>query len=460
MIDVYLVLIIILNLLLISPFIVVLTSRKFLKTMFQVSIAHAQNLGFLISINGSIRIGKTSFQSGLSHILQILLQMKAIEKIEKTRKVYKSLNFNVIDEIVYQKYDEYYQEEKGFPNFDLILDDLTSFFRSKGVDIDETIIYNLLDTQTSSRYFEDYIFALWVVNIRNNYVQSKTKFYSHITQNISYDLNPNHRKIHVAYKQKDYSIYEYMVLLLDEVSDESGANKRFDDVKEEDGDKDFLRKFGQMFQEHNYLITTKQDVKDEIKKFRSLTQSNIWLPEKVQQKGYFNFILNIVSMVYSLFYFFYIIFMVDIPYLVKKLFKSEIIIEIQNEQEVHKVIESLDEYKDYHYKLVNLKRTLDNKLLYIDWFLFSISYNKYLVLNYQSEDDVKKKDPTMFDKQFFYIPTQFCFGTYDTHYYRNIQKELLDQTTTRSDETNWFKQTKYFDKVKSKKEDEYDEIDF
>jgi hypothetical protein len=429
--------------------------------MFNVSIAHSSNLGFLISINGSIRIGKTSFQSGLSHILQMLLQQMAIDKIDKTRKIFKSLNFNVIDTMIHQKFISHFQDEKGFPNFELILKELIEFFKTNKVDIEETLIYNMLNTQKSAKWFEDYILALWVVEVRNTYVQSKTKFYSHITQNVSYDFNVNHRKIHKAYENKDYAIYEYMVLLIDESSDETGANKRFDDVKEEDGDKDFLRKFGQMFQEHNYLITTKQDVKDEIKKFRTLTQSNIWLPEKVQQKGYYKFIVTIMRMIYSIYLFFYSLIMVNLPYLFKKVFKKPVMIEIEDEV-FERYIDTLDEYKEYHYKLKNLKRNIDNKLLHLDWFLFSISYNKYLVLNYQSEDDVKKKDPTMFNRQFYYIPTHFCFGTYDTHQYRNIQKELLDVTETKSQPINWFKETKYFENLKSnKKEDEtYDRIDF
>jgi hypothetical protein len=94
---------------------------------------------------------------------------------------------------------------------------------------------------------------------------------------------------------------------------------------------------------------------------------------------------------------------------------------------------------------VNIKRNADNKMHFIEAFLDSIGYNKYIIWDYPSEEDVKKRDPIYFDLMKFYIPTKYCFGTYDTHHYRIIQKELLDASQTESKEINWFINPNYFE---------------
>ena len=104
-----------------------------------------------------------------------------------------------------------------------------------------------------------------------------------------------------------------------------------------------------------------------------------------------------------------------------------------------------EEYKEVRYNAVNVKRNVQNRLFYIDAFLGSLGYNKYEVWNYPSEEDVKKRDPTYYDLQYFFIPTKYCFGTYDTHHYRMIQHELLQRTKENSKEINWFINPNYFE---------------
>ena len=414
------------------PLILISIKYSFLKQAFNISIAYAQQLGFLISINGSIRVGKTSKQSGLKHIFEILIENMILERINTIRKIYKSIDFNFIDMLI----DQYVQSDpihlsQGIQaqiKLDTLLETIINILLQKNVNLDTTVINNFLSNKTSRQLIEEYIFTYWVYNYRRNYVSSKTIFYSHITHTFSYDYNVEQTKIHKAYDLKEYAIYDYMVELIDEASDDIGQNKRFQDLKEEDGDKDYRRKFGQIHQERNWQITTKQDVKDEVAKFRRLTQSNIWISEKVSQRGTNRFILTIAAFMFNIIYFFYDLTVTRFHWI----FSNK-----------HRL--SFEDFKEYFYKSINFKRDLDNFLLYLDWYLKSAGYNRYDIRVYANEEDVKSNDPNKFQKQVYYIPTKFCWGTYDTHKYRSIQHELLLRTTKYAKESNYFEQKPYFE---------------
>lgn len=427
------------------PLILILIKYEFLKRGFEISIAYAHQLGFLISINGPIRVGKTSFQSGLKHIFEIIIENMILEKIDTVIKIFKSIDFNFIDSII----DEYFIGHEdliiGLHNqmkFDEINKILLDLLEIKMFNMYHSVINNILSNKTSKQLFEDYIFSYWVYNYRRNYVQSKTTFYSHLTGTFSYDYNVEQTKIHKAYELKEYAIYDYMVELIDEASDDIGQNKRFSDMKEEDGDKDYRRKFGQIHQERNWQITTKQDVKDEVAKFRRLTQSNIWIQSKVEQRGTNRFILTITSFIFHIFYFIYDITAVRYRYT------------FQNKAKL-----DYDSFYEIDYKRIHLKRDFDNFLLHLDWFLKAAAYNRYDIRVYANEEDVKSNDPLKFIKQVYYIPSRYCWGTYDTHKYRSIEHELLMNSKVQSSESNWFDTKPYFEE-RAKNNDDHSNDNF
>ena len=414
------------------PLIIIGVQRKFLSRGFEISIAYAKMLGFLISINGSIRRGKTSFQSGLSHIFQIILQQEIEDYILEVQKIYAFIDFNELDQMILNAFQELESSSEFETKHVEASENILKFLDKKyNLDLEKTLVYNFYSSKTSLKYLTDYIYSFYVLNLRRNYVQSKTKFYSHITGNVSYKYDVKHQKIHTAFNEKDYSIYDYMIELVDEASDEIGASKRYEDVKEEDGDKDYRRKFGQIHQERNRIITTKQDVKDEIKKFRTLTQSNIYLPFKVEQRGQNKWIYNIIEFIYNVKFFFYKLFIVWLPFRLAKLFTH--------------LDDDYEEYQQAQWRSINYRRKQYNKLLHISWYLKSIGYNKYEIWDYPDENDVKKSNKEYFNRMIFYIPIKYCFGTYDTHHWKNIQRELLEHTKTESCEDNWFINMPYFE---------------
>ena len=425
---------------LILPLLFIFIPRVILNYRSEISRQYAYEMGYLISADGPIRIGKTSFQSGLSHFFQEEMMMKVQDLIDTVRKIYKNLDYVMIDNLI----NDEFNLKPDYPEFDLILEKLVIHLESLDFVPRKSVIFNFFSSKTTMNYLEDYIFAYWVLNYRNNYVQSKTPFYSHITGNMSHFLNVEDFKINESFGSQSYSINDYMVLLIDEVTDEQGAQKRLENVKEDDGQKDYYRKFGQIHQERNRLITTKQESADQIARLRRLTQSNCWIDEKVSQYGSMRLLLALITSFFNIFYFFYSIIFVVIPFAFKKLTRKTDI--------------TLEDYKDVHYRSINLKRKLDNKLLYIDWYLFSMSYNKYVIHIYDKADDVGKHDTTLFKKHVLIIPIYMCFGTYETHFWKNIQKEQLQNSTVRSKETNWFHRDKYFEKKELREEN--NDVDF
>jgi hypothetical protein len=435
-----------LNIILGIPLILTAINRTFLNRLFEIACAYFKQLGFLDSINGVIRVGKTSLQSGLKHIgeLEIIDQLESM--ILKTKQVYSHIDFRDLDQLLEQRFtniwpgyfviDVEYQLE-----FDILTQDIIKWFEvHENMNLSTSIIYNFTSSKTSQKYIEDYVMAYFCLNFRKNFVMSKTPFYSHITGTFSYQLNPENFKINDAYKLQNYAIYDFMIILVDEYSDDYAASARYDDMKETSGVKDYLRKFGQIHQERNKLITTKQDVKDEMKKLRNLTQSNLWIPTKVEQRGISRLLLKVITFFYTFYFFFY-----DLTIVRYRMVKFNL-----EQKKMGLDPYDFDDYLEHDYKRVNLKRHVEHRLLHIDWFLFSIGFNKYEVWNYSSEEDVKKRDPQYYQKMMFYIPIQFCFGTYDTHYWRMIQKEQLLNTQEVSNESNWFEEVKYFESVEEK----------
>lgn len=465
----------IITLILALPLLLTFVSRTFLNKMFEIALHYAKKLGFLQSINGVIRVGKTSAQSGLKHLYEIDIQQNLIKIILQTKQVFNYIDFRILDHMIEERLNEIWKGEFKLGisyqiEFDNLTQDIINWFKEIELkDLKSTIIFNFTSAKKSEKYIEDYVFAYFCLNYRKNYVLSKTPIYSHITGSMSYQLDPEEFKINDSYNMRKYAIYDYMVMLVDEYSDDFSASARYDDMKETSGVKDYLRKFGQIHQERNRLITTKQDVKDEIKKLRNLTQSNLWIPIKVEQRGTSRMLYKFIKFIYSSWFRFYDLTIVLFRYIKQKHKISNILLNILIY--ITYLIFLLPiylftsysfefpEFKEFDYKRINIKRHIEHRLLHIDWFLFSVGFNKYEMWNYASEEDVKKRDPSTYEKLMFYIPIQYCFGTYDTHYWSMIQKELLTHSQTVSNESNWFNKESYY-KQEEDKGSENDDIEF
>jgi hypothetical protein len=395
-----------------------------------ITIGTINRFGFLISLIGEIGGGKSSGQSAITHAYTVIFQQKIIELMTKVKTIYKSIDFNDIDEYLYSAFTE--QSEY---DFNQIVRDLFHIFN-----INQNIVYDFFSYKTTFDYFKDYVFSFYVLYIRNNYVYSVTHIFNRISGNFNMKLNLEWHKIKEAYKKQDYGIEDFAVELIDEASDELASGFWHDLEKDESGAKEYRRKYRHIHQERNRMIDTRQDSSDMVKKLRNLTQTHL---EMTETKYIFLFkeLYMIIQSLLKSKMFLYKLFKLYIPYAWYKL------------PRLRKGM-SYQEFYDIRYATINKLRNQYNKILYIEWYLKSYGLVRFYAKKYHSADDVGKTSEEYFDRLKLYFPALWAFGTYEQFAFNSIQEQLL-QFNKRSNqaEVNIFFQPSYFEKVISPKDD-------
>lgn len=440
------------DILLIIPLVTYFGRRKYLSIMYNRSIAQIDTLGYLNSINAPVKTGKTSLGQGISHILQILTMNRIEELFDKTKKMFKQIDFVRLDDFIMSDFVSQYEaiiEACERPSIEMIsihktIQNMFIHFGYK-----DRLIYDFINIKTFSEWMYKYAEGLFVMYIRSNFVQSKTKVYSHITGKFNYSYDLDDQKIYLAYDKGEFAVYKYMVELIDEASDEMDAEKWREE--KDTGAKEYRRKYAHIFEETNRMITIKQDSSDEIKKFRSLHQSNLYIIEKVDQRGTGRDLYSIIKTILYIPVWFY----------TKRL---QIAFSVRYVIHLIKTKEKLDysQFMRTRYAMINLQRKIDNKLYYIDMFLKRIAYNRFHVLNYPSEEDVGKRDPIYYTDMTLYIPTLYCWGVFNHVEYRTIYEDLMNVTNKHASEVNYYVRENYFEKKGVDKHDRGStvEVDF
>lgn len=398
-----LILFIIIDVLLILPFLMLSGYRKYYEYSYNSSIGYCKyKLGYLISICGKIRIGKSTLMSGLSHVFQIIIMGNNNEIMKDVRNDFYFIDFNEFEKVIL---DSYYRENNH--DLDLITDILLLKYDFNG----DHLKYNFLNFENVKQLLKNYVESYYVIYIRDQYVYSKSKIYSHITNKMNLEYDLNWTKIKEAYWNKNYVIYDNFVELIDEASDDIGAGNQYEDRKDESGAKEYRRKFGHIHREKNYMITTKQDSSDEIARYRRLNQSNIEIENKVNVIGNFKkinyFINKTISFVDSF-----------------NRFRFKLLAIFRG------IIDSdeRDQFVNVKLKGKIFGRKLEYKFTFLQKFLFSKSYCEFNCNIYQKEEDVGKENTNSkhyYDDFTFIIPLKYCFGCFNTHEYSYIENELI-----------------------------------
>lgn len=437
---------------LIIPLVSYFGRRKYLSFLFNKSISQIDGLGFLNSINAPIKTGKTSLGQGISHILQILTMNRIEELFDKTKKMFKTIDFVKLDDFIMSDFVSQYEaiiEACENPSIEMIsikktVQNLFLHFRFQ-----DRLIYDFINIRSFSDWMYKYAEGLFVMYIRSNFVQSKTKVYSHITGKFNYSYDLNDQKIYLAYEKGEFAIYKYMVEMIDEASDDIEAEKWREE--KDSGAKEYRRKYAHIFEETNRMITIKQDSSDEIKKFRSLHQSNLYIIEKVDQRGTGRDLYAIIKTILYIPVFFYQL-------------RLKLAFGLRYMVHFIRTREKLDysQFENLHYAMINLQRKIDNKLYYIDMFLKRIAYNRFHVLNYPSEEDVGKRDPVYYSEMTLYIPTIYCWGVFNHVEYKTIYEDLMNVSKKHANEVNYYVRENYFEKKGVDKHDRNQsmEVDF
>lgn len=383
-----------------------------------------RSLGWLISIIGKIRFGKTSLASGMSVAFQIEIIEKITEQMRETQTLFKNINFHDFHLSLIEILDHEYQINVH-PNYPRIAKKLMDIYK-----LPEIPIYNFYNGQLTSEIIYDYIKGFEALNIRSNFVMSKTRFFSPLTMKMNIHFNVSSVEIKNLEKQKEYSIYDYMVLIHDEASDDRSAMKWHSQI--ESGAKEYRSKFGHIHKETNRFINIKQDGSDEVAKERSLIQSHVEIQSQLTQVFLNNKLYRFLEKLYGFklkFYFFRKYKLPYFKYFLSNLFKERISFE--------------EFFYGSKYLIPNKIRNLDHKLLFIKRWLSSLRYNVYHIKIYSNEEDIGKKSPEYYEEHQLVIPSIYCF-TYPKFEFESIQDELLSMSTTRASEVNLFDKPKYF----------------
>lgn len=387
------------------PFFILKFKKMKYERKTQETIYTMNSFGFLISLIGELGSGKTSFQSALAHGYTVIFQEKLISMMKETKTIYKRIDFNVLDDALFEVF-----LNQGFFDFSQITKDILD-----ELDLKNHIVFDEMSYKTTFDYFYDYVFAFFVLYVRNNYVYSLSTFYNRLTRNFNMAYKLDWQRIYDAYAKKDYAIQDYAVELLDEITDALGADEWRSEEKDESGIKEYLRKYRHVHQERNRMITSRQDATDLVKRYRVLTQSNLVMSGVVGVDVY-HFIYKMVWFTKKTNYNLYKFFKYGMPWLFTKLrhwFATA----------------SYESYLDKQYGLINYLRNVDHYMLHVRWFIKSLGYARYHMTHYHRIEDIDKDGKGV--ELELYVPIKWAFSTYEEFAYKHIQKQLLQQASNK-----------------------------
>ncbi|HOI84497.1 MAG TPA: hypothetical protein PLP48_00345 [Acholeplasmataceae bacterium] len=411
------------NIILLSPFIYYQIKSLVYSYSKNRTLQIVWRFGFLISLIGEIGAGKSSGQSALTHAFVLKFQQDIIDLLKMTKKVFRKLDFNGIDDYILER-----MSQMARVDFALIVDEVMTAFG-----INDSIIFNFLGHRSTRDYIKDYVFAIYALQIRNNYVYSVTKIYNRFTGNFNMAFDIKWQNIYDAYASGNYAIEDYAVELIDESSDDLASAFWRDFDKDESGAKTYRRKYRHIHQERNRIIDTRQDASDMVKKLRNLTQTNL-LMEGVEFRNIYSGLVNLYSLIYI------------IPYKVHELFKFMIPYAFYRIKHLRNAI-SYAEHLDQRYGSINYRRNIDGKLLLVEWFVKSLGVVKFNASYYERTEDVGKKDPKRQSELELYFPASWCFGTYEQFAFKGIQDQLMSKSNVNPAEINIFFQPSFFNDI-------------
>lgn len=403
--------------LLMAPIYLVGLSKVY-RMMFKMSSKIALGFGYLIGINGDIGAGKTSLSSGLSHVYQMDFSNRIDKLMYEYQRLFSDIDFEEFNSIVV-----YILRNSGIKEIDFIIQVL---FEKYG--LNDYPIYNFLNFTSVYELTKSYITAINAIE-RNNFVASKTRFYSRITGSVNLDYDISNQDLYKVFESGEYFIEDYLVELIDEAQDDnSAANWR---QQEETGRKQYRNKFRHIHEQNNRMIGIKQDASDEVKKQRSLYQTNILITSDMENIFIYEKLYKMIKWFYSFEDSLYRIVSVQLPYAIYWL---------KNILSYEKI--SYDSYFRRKYRKPSVLRNVDNRLLYVKWFLASLNYNVFYVSIASNPDDLETE--TKARKARLVIPAIYCF-TYPRFEFNDIQTALMSKSTKeQSIERNLFKNPNFF----------------
>ncbi len=184
-----------------------------------------QRLGYIISIMGRVKSGKSTLGSGLCHIATQVIANKIDQTIMNFRRIAPKINYLLFDGLIYSEFDKgiqlpgYYNQATG-----------EALYVKKIYPIKEKIYqeyhqslskpYNdflNLKYKTVEDLLLDYIFAI-IRKRDNNFILANTPIFNRLTLNWNKYFDPNYMALKNEYIENSFKLNRYSVVLDDEKS--------------------------------------------------------------------------------------------------------------------------------------------------------------------------------------------------------------------------------------------------
>ena len=206
--------------------------------------------GVVTSVCGKQRSGKTLTMVLLVHMKIQLLQEKLQEKIDTIIANYVRFDFNVINEML----DNYFSENKKYNNEELYRQ---IFKNLRGSNFD------YLNMRSVKKDLCDYIDFYYILNYRNNYILSNFYIFCRLTMTRSKVLDNDTLELKNLCKTFNYSLDRALFIVKDEQNVENGNVNSNNKEMKTSGVKELSSLIGNMFEELTSIITSKQVHEDE-----------------------------------------------------------------------------------------------------------------------------------------------------------------------------------------------------
>lgn len=344
-------------------------------------------LKYLICVSGPIRVGKTSYCSGLINHYVSLLIKDASKTLDDFRELNPKVNFFILDYFIRRLYKVYIKEK---PDGGLlwVSDQLIAGYHGHQYGKIFSGDYdNGINSTPMLLKFRQYVIAYCRL-LDGNFVMSNIPHYCPITNTYSRQISPDDMDIKKAFQEKRQFVFEqYNVIYFDDFLTSDKISSNYQAVAAEDGGAAFLeRLFGNMFEEKDFMVINCQRVLRIVKEDRENLNKVVVIDgkESIGELGCFSMPLQ---------------FLHDH--------------ELKKEAKQKHLIDQLSPSSRKQF-IFRIRMLLDR--------LFSISYLRYQLRVYDDIDDVKMA-PTKGDccrSYNFVFPVLWAYGGFDTHYYRVV----------------------------------------
>lgn len=217
----------------------------------------------VVIVTGMMGAGKSSLQSGFVNLSVIEHQQTCMETVDEVRKIFSDLDFHLVNSLVQEMVLQQNCNPVRFLEKLYQTDPSMKQYLSGTYDV-------YTDVRRREDVMCDYFDAMFAL-LNNNYVFSDNRFYSRVTENLSYPTDMGFLEIKDRFVKKDWALPPHSTILIDEASLYYGKNDYASVAREDKGLATGFKLERHLSGEHLRIIMTSQNFADVTKELRSLS---------------------------------------------------------------------------------------------------------------------------------------------------------------------------------------------